>query len=98
MILIDGDQQFSDGTLASTNGYQTQHRHLSGKMKSGDFENQGGFNNVTSARPMSNVTSARLGVGYNKGRGILNLSSQAQINANANIKSGVIKVNQWTSN
>ena len=45
---------------------------------------------------MTNATSARVGVGYNKGRGILNLSSQAQIDAN--LMSGVIKVNQWTSN
>ena len=50
---------------------------------------------------MSNaeMSSARLGVGgYKKGgRGNLNLSSQAQMDA-TNLMSGMIKVNQWTSN
>ena len=56
---------------------------------------------MTSARPMSNAaTSSRLrGAGsYSKGgRANLNLSSQAQMGA-SNIMSGMIKVNQWTSN
>ena len=62
MMLIDDDK--SEGTYASTAGYQTQGR-LKGDNKSGVFQSQQGINRrlnkVTSARPFSNnVASARL--------------------------------------